>query len=104
MATLEPRYVFTAVSDLILVLVSLCCACNPTLDRLSPHTAIGFGLVGIAACSGVVRFGVIIPAYHSVVIKLHKLLSWIASVAGKNIKVTESDSNVILICKICKRL
>ncbi|KXJ23817.1 uncharacterized protein LOC110249819 [Exaiptasia diaphana] len=82
MATLEPRYIATAVSDLVLALVSFACASNPTLNKLSLHASAGFGLVGVAACMGVVRFSVIIPSFHNVVIKLHKLMSWLASVAG----------------------
>lgn len=82
MVTLEPKYLATAVSDLVLALTSIGCATNRTLNKVSPHASLGFALVGIAACVGVVRFSVVIPAFQNKVIKLHKLLSWLASIAG----------------------
>ncbi|XP_031571184.1 uncharacterized protein LOC116305419 isoform X2 [Actinia tenebrosa] len=79
---MEQRYVSTAISDLVLAVVSFGCACNSTLLRLSSHTVFGFVLVGIAASFGVLRFGVVLPSYHNVVIKIHGYLSWFASIVG----------------------
>lgn len=80
---MEQRYISTAVSDLVLALVSFGCACNSSLLRLSPHAVFGFVLVGIAASFGVLRFGIVLPSYHNVVIKIHEYLSWFASVVGE---------------------
>ena len=75
------KSVSTAISDLVLGACSFYAALN--VFSVSRYASSGFVSIALAASFGVLKFDVVFPNIQQKVIRMHALLTWIASVIGK---------------------
>lgn len=74
------KSISTAISDLVLAACSFYAALN--VFSVSRYASSGFVSIALAASFGVLKFGVVFPNIQQKVIRMHALLTWIASVVG----------------------
>lgn len=81
---MSAKSVSTAISDLVLAGCSFYAALN--VFSISAYASSGFVSIALAACFGVLKFGVVLPSIQQKVIRMHALLTWIASVVGETLQ------------------
>lgn len=86
--TMENRELLTAFSDLVLCVASIWSvqlSSRLTVVEEQHHLIprIGFGVLAVASGLGCIRFSVLMPQYHSSIIKCHLYFAFLGSSVGK---------------------
>ena len=84
---MENRELLTAFSDLVLCVASIWSAqlSSTAVKDCNLISSIGFGVLAVASGLGCIRFSVLIPRYHSSVIKCHLYFAFLGSSVGKEV-------------------
>ena len=82
---MENRELLTAFSDLVLCAASIWSVqlSSTAVNERNLLSSVGFGVLAIASGLGCIRFSVLIPRYHSSVIKCHLYFAFLGSSVGK---------------------